>query len=393
MSQQPFEDLRPEFWTVKDVSNWLETNSFQHLQPAFLEHEISGSVLIMLTEKDLRKAPLALSKLGEIKQLSSLIERLKHAYEPSRGHKRESSLDSKRSGLSQLYPKNEILKLFVSFCYGFLSLVVTSIAMTVVHDRVPDMKKIPPLPDLFLDNIPLIPRAFEAAEASAVTLTFMFGCLIFLHKHRFIILRRYFSIVGTVFFLRALTMISTTLSVPGKHLENCQVRVGESWDEKVQHVINIWTGAGMSISGVRTCGDYMFSGHTAVLTVLNLFVCEYTSKKLKFILTLSWSLNLFGTFFILAAHEHYTIDVIVAFYITSRTFAYYHVLANSLAHKQRNSRELTWSWFPLFSYFEENIDCQVKNEYEWPWTPLVDYLMRKRQHYSRRRVTDNQKDQ
>ena len=43
MSQQPFEDLRPEFWTVKDVSNWLETNSFQHLQPAFLEHEISGT--------------------------------------------------------------------------------------------------------------------------------------------------------------------------------------------------------------------------------------------------------------------------------------------------------------------------------------------------------------
>ena len=63
-----------------------------------------------------------------------------------------------------------------------------------------------------------------------------------------------------------------------------------------------------------------------------------TSSRLKFIQTISWSLNFFGAFFILAAHEHYTIDVIVAFYITSRTFAYYHVLANSLAHKQRNSQ-------------------------------------------------------
>lgn len=46
---------------------------------------------------------------------------------------------------------------------------------------------------------------------------------------------------------------------------------------KIAMAYVIWRGAGMSIQGVRTCGDYMFSGHTVTLTMLNFFIteCEY----------------------------------------------------------------------------------------------------------------------
>ena len=207
---------------------------------------------MMLSEQDLRKPPLSLQKLGEIKQLSYNIQRLQQAYnvapsKPNRYHyiQHTDSLDSgsrdMRTGLS-LLPKHEGLKLVVATLYALSSLILTTIAMTIAHDRVPDMKTIPPLPDIFLDNIPTIPHAFEAAEWCAVSLTVLFACLVLVHKHRLVIIRRYFSIIGTVFLLRALTMMSTTLSVPGTHLDNCEIKIGNSWDNKFQHVLAIWRG-------------------------------------------------------------------------------------------------------------------------------------------------------
>lgn len=56
---------------------------------------------------------------------------------------------------------------------------------------------------------------------------------------------------------------------------------GDLWSQ-VSRALQIWRGFGMSLQGVRTCGDYMFSGHTVVVTMLNFLITECKYIWLKF---------------------------------------------------------------------------------------------------------------
>ncbi|XP_033330726.1 sphingomyelin synthase related isoform X2 [Megalopta genalis] len=391
-------------WTQTDVANWLDEIGHEKFSYIFLEQEIDGRALLTLKEEDLKSDRMCIKKLGDIKRLCISINQLKrenmavlfelgyvdlypsptfynhHKQEvPSNGLNSEGSIEnefysasvSEDGHASHLPP--EIWKAFISLGYLFIVTWITAFVMVIVHDRVPDMKKYPPLPDIFLDNVPHIPWAFDMCEVTGTILFAIWLIVLIFHKYRFILLRRFFALSGTVFLLRCVTMLITSLSVPGAHLQ-CQPRtVSDDWSSpayvdlynKIAMAYVIWRGAGMSIQGVRTCGDYMFSGHTVALTMLNFFITEYTPAQLYFLHTFTWMLNMFGIFFILAAHEHYSIDVFVAFYITSRLFLYYHTLANNQALMQRDSNR-TRIWFPLFSFFESSVDGIVPNEYESP---------------------------
>ncbi|XP_060517651.1 ceramide phosphoethanolamine synthase-like [Cylas formicarius] len=385
-------------WTCEDAKCCFSNEGFDAESIRLLcdENKIDGKCLLALNEGDFTIEPISKLNLHDRKCLYILCKCLQRENQGSLlelglvespatsilGHHQYHKLESEYGDLDQNSPPMseadrprfppEKIKAMLSFCYVVVVTWITAFVMVIVHDRVPDMDKYPPLPDIFLDNVPHIPWAFDMCEITGTFLFTIWLLVLLFHKHRFILMRRIFALSGTVFLLRCVTMLITSLSVPGAHLQ-CQPRTysktsSSLFDDvakKLQQAYVIWRGAGMSIRGVRTCGDYMFSGHTVALTMLNFFITEYTPRYLYSLHTLSWLMNMFGIFFILAAHEHYSIDIFVAFYITSRLFLYYHTLANNQALMHRDVIR-TRIWFPLFSYFESSVEGIVPNEYETP---------------------------
>ncbi|KAK6171110.1 hypothetical protein SNE40_019367 [Patella caerulea] len=392
-------------WSCDDVANWLKEGGFDEYVPLLCEqHKVDGIALLSLTEDDLKNPPLQIPIFGHLKKLSIKLSALKRENTAalrtlgvtnngvdenytrkrtrSKVHvERLTSVESEdidsddsaflkpaykpRSRVRSKFLDAEIWKTVLSFFYVFFVFLLTSFVMVIVHDRVPDMRKFPPLPDLFLDNMPYVPWAFEACEIVGIVMAVCWCVLLFFHKHRFILMRRFFSLAGTVFLLRSFTMLITSMSVPGVHLQCSGKRYGDMWT-RLYRTFEIWKGFGMNLQGVRTCGDYMFSGHTVILTLLNFFITEYSSRhRMYYLHMMTWVLNLFGIFFILAAHEHYSIDVFMAFYLTSRLFMYYHTLANNRSLMQRDAKR-TRIWFPLFAFFESKCNGMVPNEFEWP---------------------------
>ncbi|TPP66347.1 Sphingomyelin synthetase, partial [Fasciola gigantica] len=272
-----------------------------------------------------------------------------------------------RTGKNAVETNPKPWKVLISALYLFVVAGITSFVMVIAHERLPDISKYPPLPDLLLDNLPYIGWAFEAAEWVGVVLGLVWAFILVFHRYRCILLRRFFALAGTVFLLRSITMIITSLSVPGEHLiGKCTRDTFTNATVRFDRFLDIWLGFGMSLRGIQTCGDYMFSGHTTMLTLLNFFITEYAPRNIQVIHTFSWVLNLFGVFFILASHEHYSIDVFVAIYVSSRLFLYYHCLANSrILHQEDKNRAMIW--FPLFSFFEYDVCGIVPNEYEIPF--------------------------
>ncbi|XP_061626766.1 phosphatidylcholine:ceramide cholinephosphotransferase 2 [Phyllopteryx taeniolatus] len=266
---------------------------------------------------------------------------------------------------------SEWWKTTLLFFYAGLSLVLTTVVITVVHERVPPKESIPPLPDTFFEYIDRVKWAFTVTEVNGIVLVTIWFLQLFFFNHKSIVCRRYFFLLGTLYLYRCITMYITILPVPGMHMTCAPKLYGDSY-AKFQRILRLISGAGLSITKSHImCGDFLFSGHTVMLTLTYLFIKEYSPRSFWWYHLMCWLLSAVGVVCILVAHEHYSVDVVVAYFVTTRLFWWYHSMANTQCQCTHNNYLSNAWWNPLFNFMEQNVNTPVPCAYGWPisWAP------------------------
>ncbi|KAF1333495.1 Membrane protein, partial [Globisporangium splendens] len=194
-----------------------------------------------------------------------------------------------------------------------------------------------------------LPDEFLAAVGTVV------GILLIVHPRRLLILRRFCAIFACINLMRACCVAVTSLPDASpmcisqfdsetrglyKSLPIFPKAFGRAWKVLVRPSQHI------------TCGDMVFSGHTVFFMLCCMIVKTYCVKsELNTPFTRRYSYVLwmvryyvytgaaFGIFAIVGTRLHYTLDVLIAVYITAQVWFTYHWLC---AHPKSSFRVLNW---------------------------------------------------
>ncbi|CRK99957.1 CLUMA_CG013254, isoform A [Clunio marinus] len=249
--------------------------------------------------------------------------------------------------------KSEKFKAILAFLLLICSFILALVSLALTHDRLPDRKVYKPLPDIFLDNVENIDFFLNITEIQIMIIVNLCIVFIFFHKQRFVIAKRCFIILSILYFYRSITMYVTVLPISSNTYYCSPKSNATSNIDVAKRVISLLSGMGLSINNKQTFCDIPNR-----LKVLHIFAVINAIS---------------GITFLLIAHAHYTIDVIIAYYVTTRLFWTYHSLCqNSTNQLNRSYFNKEW-WMILFNYFEKDSMRNYTNEFEVPWPMKLSY--------------------
>lgn len=250
-----------------------------------------------------------------------------------------------------------------------MNLTINLTALALVHEYMPDRDKYHPLPDIVLSNVPEKGWLLYISEYIIMGSVMSTACVLIFHRHRFVVFRRIFLLMSLLYLMRAITMSVTVLPMSSTTYWCSPKANSTDFVTIATRVLNLMVGFGLSMNGKQVyCGDFIYSGHTVILVMCWLCISEYTPKVFFPIHWLYGLVAFIGIALVVISHGHYTVDVIIAYFITTRVFWIYHTMANNPSLKVKNQYNyLSRTWcFRVFQYFEENVKMPLPCQYDWP---------------------------
>jgi len=292
-----------------------------------------------------------------------------------RYHEGFSALNTPSDGSprnSNIEIKGEPLKTLLSVMFWGLSMIASTTSLAITHERVPNTTT---LPDIILDNIKYHKWGLDVSEVFLVTLSWTAFLVAFFHKHRFIVLRRIFFLIGIHYYYRAITMCVTVLPKPDQNYFCSPTLEDENITTNTtriifERVLTLVSGGGLSMNGKHHyCGDYIYSGHTISLITAYLVIKEYSPRKWVLFHRIALVFCIAGIVALLLSRGHYSIDCVIAYWATTRIWWMYHTLAKSEYLKSSNNEDNDlkgmW-WWHIFHFFEGRVPAHLPREFDWP---------------------------
>jgi len=204
------------------------------------------------------------------------------------------------------------------------------IAGVIASIRAP---KFDPLPDVGFDMFGYLPFPQLPNEVMLFIILTTFVRVVF-HPLRVVILRRMLICHSAICLVRSVCVLATNLPDP---LPRCNGFMLSS-NIFVEAFHRLITG------GTDVCGDVFFSGHIAICVLCAMIWHQYTVQI--FYKIIIWVFVVLEAIFLLAMRWHYTIDLIIGFYLAIRIWDSYH------------------SFNPIFSWLEGSPFLSIFNRQE-----------------------------
>ena len=233
------------------------------------------------------------------------------------------------------YPKLLLTKIAISVLFFFGCWYTMHFAggavATMRFERKDQNTTVEPLPDLVFNmfkHTHVDEQYCNAGDVvgadAALGLNFLLLCLeVFFGRRGHIVFQRVMHVSGLLFLVRATVVGLTGLPNPNDRCLELQ-NVKMTYVEAVK-----WL---MSKFPHRSCGDLIFSGHTALISSwLFCFERHYGFfKSNKLVKMFVWFYCIYAIILLIVCRAHYTVDVVLGFWMSFYVCEFYHCRAYNL---------------------------------------------------------------